>query len=239
MSKNLLNNTWKKWYPTKIEKTVKHVVVNYQDELDSKNNRIINISQILSLQNISAINKIQENNGYQDGFQKGVKEGFISGQKKSMLEFERKNNLILNKMEKLLSDFKNSLLVFDKKISSEIISIVLKISKQVIESTSVKNDSILLKKINKIFQKNMFSLEHPKLFVNQNDRLLVENYFGKIFSQYNWIICVDDQVPLGGFIISLGDTIVNSTTSMRWNKLCQLIYSKEKNNELSHQKMAR
>ncbi|AAO26806.1 Flagellar assembly protein FliH [Buchnera aphidicola str. Bp (Baizongia pistaciae)] len=224
MSKNFLNKAWEKWNPGEIDTTTNITHNNFK-----KSDQVSNFSNTFTAeQNNDNLNNIKKN-GYEDGFKRGKKEGFEAGFKKSFAEFEKKNREILNKMEDFLSNFRQSLSLFDEKVSSKIINTVLKISKKVLETTTLANDdSSFLKKIETIFQDRMFSLENPKLFISPNNQLLVKKYFGKIFSQYGWTICYNHYIPSGEFIISSGDTILDSTSSTRWNKLCKLVYFQEK-----------
>ncbi|XBC39803.1 MAG: flagellar assembly protein FliH [Buchnera aphidicola (Chaetogeoica yunlongensis)] len=226
MSKDLLNSTWKKWHPQKIEKITNNIpkklvkfknTDNYVSSFSKKN------------YNSDYLNKklVKNDDGYKNGFKKGEQEGFLSGLKKFSLKFEKEHVFILDKMKKSLSEFEKSLSLFDEQVSSKIVEIILKVSKKVLESTSCSNNSDLLKKINKIFREHMFFLNNPKLFINPDDKIFVENYFSDLFNQYNWTIHCDNDVPLGGFVILSGDTILNSTTSIRWRKLCQLKYFEE------------
>ncbi|XBC44436.1 MAG: FliH/SctL family protein [Buchnera aphidicola (Schlechtendalia peitan)] len=222
---------WKKWYPEEIKinndnMCDRNIKVN-KKKYDEK-------KKIINVENNNFISKIDQNvyqteydNGYKEGFCKGKEEGLVSGLNKALLEFNEKHNCILIKIDNFLLNFEQSLAMLDDVISSKLVHLALNIAKKVIESTSIKDDKNLLKKIKTILKNEKISFNKPHLLIHPDDKKIVESNFGTIFVKYGWKIFYDDKVSRGGCIVSSGDTVLDSTIFSRWTELCKLVLRKE------------
>lgn len=154
-------------------------------------------------------------------------EAYKLGLKSGLLESTEKNILLEKKINDLLLDFENSFSIFESALYSRILKIVLKISSYVIGKTVDIDESMLLKNIKQIIDKDGIFLKKPQIIVHPNNKTLIEKTLKNFLNSYKWTLSYDDSVDLNSCKVKSENGDMDATVDGRWQELCRLVYSKE------------
>ncbi|QCI24183.1 flagellar assembly protein FliH [Buchnera aphidicola (Muscaphis stroyani)] len=206
--KNLEKN-WTRWHPEKInftEKEIKNknIKLKCAEKKDHQFNKLNDID----------INLLKEES-YNIGFQKGL------------LTCKEQNNLLNNKIHDLFIDFESSLSIFEDALISRVFKIIFKVSAYVIGKEPDIRESVLLKYLKKVIEKEGIFLKKPQLFIHPDNKELVEKIFKKSLNIYKWNLFYDKNIDLNGCQVRSESGYIDATIDSRWKELCRLIYSEE------------
>jgi len=205
---------WKLWYPEEIflKKSKKNKNyfwnISHLKEQDFCNN--INKSYDLVKKNddLKELKKEIYNYGFQDGFKKSE---------------EKNDTLLRHKLNKLLSNINTASILFEKMLFKRLLKTILIISSYIIGKNLEINESLLLKQVKKIIDKDTFFLKKKQLIIHPNNKKILEKILQNSICKDNWELCYDGKIDINGFKIRSENGDIDNTIDARWKELCRLV----------------
>lgn len=219
---------WKRWYPEELSSlqcVKKTTYITYKDQLlknNHTNSPFVDIKEEFYDQKEDKIYK----KNYQKNTTKGVVDCNIKTQK-NVLEYEKKQQIVQEKINMFLSDFKSALDSLDSIIPTRLIHLTLKIIAKIIGENPLIKTSFILNRIKEIIRLESMHFYKPKLIIHPDDNDLIKKKFGKIFSMHGWSISCDNRIKLGGCKIESEDSNLDATVVTLWHELCRLSFFNE------------
>jgi len=163
---------------------------------------------------LSRIRQQAEQKGFAQGQARGVEEGKKQGYDTGFAQGKH--------FSRLLEEFKISLDNLDSVIPSRLVQLSLTAARSILGRNITCDNDVLLDKIQQLLQQETLFKGAAQLWVNPDDKTLVQDNVGKSLVSMGWELRVDTNILPGGCRITSEEGEFDATMNTRWQELCEL-----------------
>lgn len=109
---------------------------------------------------------------------------------------------------------------------SRLLKTILIVSSYIVGEKFLINESILLKKINKIIKNDDFFLKKPQLIIHPNNKKILEKVL-KQSKNNKWELVCNKSIDINSFKIHSEQSDIDATIYARWKEVYRIILGEE------------
>ncbi|QFQ32817.1 flagellar assembly protein FliH [Buchnera aphidicola (Aphis fabae)] len=220
MSNLNLKKVWEKWSPEEI-------FLNNS----KKNYDFFSDTRLLKETDFSAVkqNKLTNEFKQSDQIKRKVfknEESYYLNIKKNLEEKEKEYISLNEKLKNLCVNFESTISIFEKMLFSRLLKTILIVSSYIVGEKFLINESILLKKINKIIKNDDFFLKKPQLIIHPNNKKILEKVL-KQSKNNKWELVCNKSIDINSFKIHSEQSDIDATIYARWKEVYRIILGEE------------
>lgn len=153
--------------------------------------------------------------GYAAGFQAGRSAGYQEG--KHAAETEIKSEV--KRIQAILSELDRELYQIDQQVAQDLLTLALNLSKKMITEALKIRPELVIPIVREAIRQLPHATQHPRLFLNPEDAILVSSHLKDELSQSDWKICTDEKIDRGGCRVEAAGSEIDASLSTRWQRI--------------------
>ncbi|QIQ41131.1 MAG: flagellar assembly protein FliH [Buchnera aphidicola (Aphis urticata)] len=213
-----LKKDWKKWYPEEI-------FLN-----NSANNYNVLWNRSFLKETDFYTVKKNENKYKQSNEPKKISlnndKSYCLNIKKNLKEKKQKYIALNNTLQDLCLHLESEISLFEKTLSSRLLKTILIVSSYIVGETILINESVLLKKVNKIIKNNNFFLKKPQLVIHPSNKKILEKILKKSIDNKLELVC-NKSIDINSFKILSEQSNIDATIYARWKAVYRVFLEEE------------
>ncbi|QCI18067.1 flagellar assembly protein FliH [Buchnera aphidicola (Aphis nasturtii)] len=215
-----LKKDWKKWYPEEI--FLNNSANNYN---------VFWNKSFLKETDFYTVKKNELNNKHkQSNEPKKISfnndESYFLNIKKNLEEKKQKYISLNNTLQDLCLHFESTISLFEKTLFSRLLKTILIVSSYIAGEKILINESVLLKKVNKIIKNDNFFLKKPKLVIHPSNKKILEKILKKSIDN-KWELVCNQSIDINSFKILSEQSNIDATIYARWKEVYRVFLEEE------------